>query len=138
VLTPRVDLIGARAADQSAQVAALWSAELEAAEEAELVEFQHCQVVVVHRIAPAAVEQMARVRPVVTVWVVARQLTGAVVRTLRWVRLRLIDAGGGVCLPWAYPLTCRVACTLPIRANPEKPCGVNYRKNKFARFSVVE
>ena len=27
----------------------------------------------------------------------------------------------GVCLLWADPLTCRVARTLPIRANPEKP-----------------
>jgi hypothetical protein len=39
------------------------------------------------------------------------------------------DGGDGVCLTWTSPLTCRIACTLPIRARPEKPCGVDWSKN---------
>ena len=65
---------------------------------------------------------------------VARLLTDEVGMTLYSVPSHWHDGEGWVCLFWACPLTCGVGRTLPIRAKPEKPCGVDCRKNKFARF----
>jgi len=88
---------------------------------------------------PVALEvaaQTAKVPPIAKESAAEPRGRGAEARRRHSVPRHLNDEGDGVCLTWTSPLTCRIACTLPIRARPEKPCGVDWSKNKFVTHGV--
>ena len=73
--------------------------------------------------------QTAKAHPVAKELAAGLRQRDAEMKMRRSVPSHWNDGGDGVCLNWTSPLTCRIASTLPIRARPEKPCGVDWSKN---------
>ena len=89
-----------------------------------------------NRVSQEVAAQTAKVHPIAKELAAGRQGRDAEAQMRRSLPRHWNDEGDGVCLTLTSPLTCRIACTLPIRARPEKPCGVDWSKNKFVTHGV--
>ena len=103
--------------------AQLTVAEVAAAADATQAALAPCQP------SPGAAAQTAKARPVAKELAAGLRQSDAEMMMRRSVPSHWNDGGDGVCLTWSSPLTCRIARTLPTRARPEKPCGVDWSKN---------
>ena len=91
---------------------------------------------IAYRVSLEVAVQTVKVHPIAKGSAAGRRGRDAEAQMRRSVPSQWNDGGDGVCLTWTSPLTCRIACTLPIRARPEKPCGVDWSKNKFVPCGV--
>jgi len=85
-----------------------------------------------YQVALEVAAQTAKMHPIATESAAAQRGRDAEAQMRHSVPRHWNDGGVKVCLTWTSPLTCRITCTLPIRARPEKPCGDDWSKNKFA------